>query len=769
MYSEHQKRQIVSLIFLLSLLTASFWILPSIRAHVASASTDYTSLVDPFTGTGQQSDSIYHGGDTFPGADYPFGLVQWSPDTQQTYNGGYSYGDSSIQGFSLTHISGAGCNIYQDIPFMPYVGSVSTSTSPGSSWSSYKSSFSHANESASPGYYQVTLGNGVNTQLTVTQHTGLASFTYPASGTATLLLNTSGSSTGVTASQIAIGANTISGYATSGSFCGRSDTYTVYFWAEFSSNFASTGTWSGSTVTAGGTSSTGTSSGGYVTFNTSSTTTITARVGVSFVSTANAESNVTSEDASSDFATVHTSAKAAWNALLGEIQITGGTSTQQATFYTAMYHALLYPSVFSDANRQYIGTDGAVHTLASGQSAQYANFSGWDIYRSEIQLITLLDPKVASDIAQSMVNDYTQGGQFPKWMVANSESYVMIGDPADPIIAEIYAFGGTSFDTSTALTGLLKEATVANNVRPGLSWLESLGYLPTDGSSSSYGCCYINGTAATTLEYNADDFALSQFASVLGDTTDSATLLTRAQDWKNIWRGADHFLEPKKISGAFPLIYNPYSESSWVEGDGYQYTWLVPFNYATLINYMGGNSSANSRLDTLLSSLMGGQVLTNNAWLGNETTLETPWIYDYSGEPYKTQEVVRRAINDLWYTGSTGMPGNDDLGEMSSWYVWSALGMYPETPGTANLVLASPLFTSVTITRPGGQVIQINAPAAATSTYYVQSLLVNGATWSQPWIPASIITSGGTLTYTLGTTANTSWGSASTAVPPSYD
>jgi predicted alpha-1,2-mannosidase len=765
-----QKHPLTLLIplFTTFLVVSSFIFTPSALAYssharASSSPTNYAGLVDPLVGTGQQA-LAFHGGDTFPGADVPFGMVQWSPDTNSNPDGGYTYSDNTIKGFGLTHISGAGCNIYGDIPFMPYVGTVSNS--PASNASTYMSTFSHSNETAAAGYYQVRLNNGVTTQLTATQHSGAGSFTYPSGQTATMLVNVSGSSTGVSNAQVNVGSDTISGSASSGNFCGASDTYTVYFWAQFSQPFATTGTWSNSTLTPGSTSASGSGSGAFVTFNTSASTTIGVRVGISFVSVANAQANVNQEDPTGNFAPVQAQAEQAWNTILGEIQVSGGTANQETTFYTALYHALLHPNVFSDVNGQYIGFDGQVHSVATGH-AQYANFSGWDIYRSEVQLLTLLAPTQASDIAQSMVNDYTQSGQFPKWSLANGETYIMIGDPADAILADIYAFGGTNFDTQTALTDMIKEATVPNNVRPGLNWLETLGYLPRDGSSSSYGCCNFNGTAATTLEYNTADFSLGAFAQALGDGADSQTFINRAQDWRNLFNSFTKYLEPRNQNGSYPFFYIPESEGGWVEGDGSQYTWLVPFNLRGLFDAMGGNSSVVSRLNSFFTVLNAGPVLPN-AYIGNEVSLETPWEYDYAGAPYRTQSVVRQAVNSLFTTGPGGLPGNDDLGETSSWYVFAALGMYPETPGTANLALASPLFPNITIDRPSGQVLQINAPGASVSTYYVQSLTVNGQVSTNPWLAPSFIAQGGTLNYTLSTSANTLWGSAASDAPPSY-
>ena len=718
---------------------------------LAATMTDATQLVNPFIGT-------TNSGYVFPGADAPFGMVQFSPDTVAGTQGGYNHGDNRLRGFSLTHISGAGCYAFGDIPFLPYVGAVTTS--PATNASTYQPTFSHANETAYAGYYKVGLDDGVTTELTTSQHTGGARFTYPTGTTASLLVNVAGSANGAANAQVTLGTNTIAGFVTSGSFCGKSGSYTLYFWATFSQPFASVGTWQNGTLAPNSTSASGTGTGGYVTFATPS---VEMAVGVSYVSLANAQANVTQENPSGSFATLLTGAGQAWNSRLGAIAATGGTPDQETTFYTALYHALLFPSVFSDANGQYMGFDQQVHTVAAGH-AQYANYSGWDIYRSEAPLLGFLAPHEAGDMAQSMINDYQQGGHLPKWTLADFESYIMVGDPADAILASFYAFGGTDFDTHAALTAMVNQATQTNTSRPGLNYLQTLGYLPTDGS---YGCCNFYGPAATTLEYNTADFAIGAFAHAIGDTSTYATFTNRAQDWQNLLNPTNKDLEPRTTTGAFSPSYSPTSTSGWVEGDGAQYNWLVPFNLGGLFASEGGASAIVPRLDTFFTQLNANSS-SPYAWLGNEPSLESPWEYDYAGAPYRTQAVIRQAQNTLYTNTTGGIPGNDDLGEMSSWYVWSALGMYPEVPGTANLVLAAPLFPSITITRPTGQTIAINAPTASATTYYVQGLKLNGAATSKPWLSPTFISTGGTLDYTLGTTANTSWGANAADAPPSY-
>ncbi|HEV2376844.1 MAG TPA: lectin, partial [Streptosporangiaceae bacterium] len=505
--------------------------------------------------------------------------------------------------------------------------------------------------------------------------------------------------------------------------------------------------------------------GAYLTFNTTTNKTVLAKVGVSYVSQANAALNLSKEQPGFHFSTVKTAAQSAWNSLLGRIQVTGGTSDQQTEFYTAIYHASLHPNINSDDNGQYMGVDGNVHMVDPGHSAEYTNFSGWDIYRSQAQLEALLDPAAASDTAQSMVDDYAQDGMFPKWMEDNGESYVMVGDPADSILADYYAFGATNFDTATALTDMVGEATNKNNVRPGLNYLKSIGYVPADAST---GCCNFYGPTSTTLEYNTADLALSAFAGALGDTSDQKTFQSRAQDWQNVFNPATGFMEGRNSDGSWEPGFNPHSggDPNFVEATPYIYTGMVPFNLAGLTSAMGGDARMNGYLNKVLSNFAGNN---GYAWMGNEPSIELPWEYDYTGKPYQTQGTVRKIQDQIWADTPGGLGGgNDDLGTMSAWFVWSALGMYPETPGTSDLALGSPMFTQAVITLGNGKTLTINGNGAADNAPYVQSATWNGAAWNNAYAPTTATTSGGTLTYTLGTTPNTSWASAPSAAPPSY-
>ncbi|MEU5115882.1 lectin [Streptomyces longwoodensis] len=768
-------------------LAATFLVAPAAAAAPASATlvTAPATLVDPFIGTSNEAND-------FPGADVPFGMVQWSPDTpSRPPGGGYEYNDKSITGFSLTHIAGPGCGAAADVPVLPTVGAVSTSAT---------DSFSHANETASAGTYKVALDNKVTTELTATKRSGMARFTFPSTTQANLVFKLTGSQNGATNTQFTVVSPTeVSGQVTSGHFCGAGNTYTVYFDMVFDQPFKSSGTPAATSTlrrptvhgagrtaaekpnrpvlhgdpapAPGGARSSAAvaatpqaaAQNGYVTFDATAHPTVQAKVGISYVSVANATANRAAENPGWDFDATRGAAQNAWNAELGRIQIGGGTAAHQRMFYTALYHSLLHPNIVSDTNGQYAGFDGRTHTVDLGHQAVYGNYSGWDIYRSQAQLEALVDPQVASDTAQSMLDDYRQTGLFPKWSEYNGESYVMVGDPAAAIVADYYAFGARRFDTAETLQALVAQASKTNNDRPGLNYLNSPGWMPHDGS---YGCCNFYGPVATTLEYDTADFALSALAGALGDGADQKTYAARAQDWRNVLNPASGFVEPRNANGSWTGGFDPTSGTDMVEGDSWIYTGMIPFNIAGLARAKGGNTAMNHYLDTVLRSFTGDK---GYAWVGNEPSIELPWEYDYTGAPYKTQGTVRAIQNQIWSDTPSGLAdGNDDLGAMSAWYVWSALSMFPQTPGTADLALGSPVFPQAVVTLPSGGTLTVNGTGAADDAPYVQSATWNADAWNNAYAPATALTSGGTLTYTLGSAPNTGWASAASAAPPSY-
>ena len=736
----------------------------------AVMSQNLTQYVNCFNGTGS------NGTNTFPGAVAPFGMIQWSPDTKPGNPGSYNYGNSYISFFSLDHVSGAGCTYGQNFGFMPI--NVSTITNPPGSRTAFQSAFSHNNETARPGYYSVKFNNGIKVELTTTTRSGFGRFTFPVGSTETMMINAASAGNGASSSLIIIDTadQSVSGSARSKLFCGRTGGTTVYFYAQFNQPFASFSTWSGSVLTNGGTSGQGTSSGAFITFDTTDNRTVLVRLSISYVSAANAKLNMQTECPDSLFTPAGFDSTAAantalWESMLNKIQASGGTLNQLTTFYSALYHSLMYPSTCSDVNGQYMGYDGNVHTTTNGR-IQYANFSGWDIYRSECQLLAMIEPDIASDMAQSLVNDYQQGGAFPRWGVPNDDSGVMIGDPSAAIIADFYNFSAANFDTATALAGLLRAATdpsvksIRNNVyeRDALSTYINSGYVPEGQTGSGY------APVSMTLEYCTADFALSQFAEAMGDTVNSNKLIRRAQNWMNLFNQSTGYMQMKTSAGSWSTGFvnnNEYYSTNvraYAEGSASQYTWMVPFNYNSLIALMGGPDITAGRLDVFFTNLNAARNSTF-ACMSNEPSFCTPWIYDFVGKPYKTQATVRNIMNQLFTTGS--MPGADDLGEMSSWYVWSALGMYPELPGSNVLVLGSPLFQQAIIHLKNGDVT-ITGNGSGTNSPYVNSLSINGQTWNKPWLRFSDISDGGTLEYNLSSSPNAGWGSDTADVPPSY-
>jgi predicted alpha-1,2-mannosidase len=750
-----------------------------------------------------------NGGNTFPGVTLPFGMLQWSPEntrgkhTHTASPSGYLYGAGRIRGFSLTHLSGAGCaGASGDVPFMPITTAVASSPSQDLKDGVYASDFSHADEQARAGDYQVRLANGVNVELGAAMHSGMARFTFPAGKPASLLIRASDSEVGSSdaTAQIDQGTRTVSGSVTSGNFCGylakadQHSYYTLYYVASFDEPFTQVGAWHDGTLHAGATSTSGGTGYGDKGFPESgkgagvwlgfdpSKGPVQVRVGISYVSLENARANLAAEiPAGTDLTQVHQHARDAWNKALGHVAVDGGDANQRTTFYTALYHVMMHPNVFSDVNGEYRGFDQKTHRIESNQDAQYANFSGWDIYRSHLQLVTWLMPKVGSDIAQSLYNQAQQNdGEWDRWTHNSGGTHVMSGDPAVPALADIYAFGGRDFDLHGAYASLLKAATVPTahdssddgcNVecvgqRPSLDQWLKLHYIARQSHAW--------GGAAETLEDATADFALAQLATDVGDHSNQQQLLTRAGYWRNLFNPKattqGGYIQDRNADGSW-AAFSPASDDGFVEGSASVYVWMVPFDIHGLFQQMGGPAKAVGRLDRFFQDAAGHWAFTNagplHAELNNEPSVATPWLYDFVGQPFKTQQVVRAVVDTLWKNAPDGIPGNDDLGEMSSWYVWSALGLYPEIPGRAELMIGSPLFTHAVIHRENGEVT-IDAPDASVDHPYVHALWVNDQPHVSPWLPSDFAEHGGRLRFVLQSTADKQWGSDSANVPPSF-
>ena len=532
----------------------------------------------------------------------------------------------------------------------------------------------------------------------------------------------------------------------------------------------------------------GLQSGAWVTFDTTTRQQVTMKVALSYVSQGNASANLKSEDPGWSVPAVAARTYAQWNGLLSRIRIGGGTAAQRRQFYTALYHTMLEPSIFSDANGQYLGFDNQVHRTARGKD-QYANFSGWDIYRSEIPLLATILPEQTSQMMTSLLNDQAQGGWFPKWGFANDYTDVMNGDAADPMIAEAYAMGARDFDARAALAAMVKGATTVPTTtagmgqgwyveRPQLDSYQKLGYIPNTTQSSL--SPEPNG-ASETIEYATADFGIATLAKALGKTDTYTTFLQRSQNWTNLFNTATGYIQPRDAQGQFPEFdpttdgMGAFGQSGFQEGNAAQYTWSVPQDIQGLITGLGGDAAANKRLDTYFTQLQAGPNLPYE-WAGNEPAFGTPWIYDYTGTPYKTTAIVHKLLDTVYADTPGGEPGNDDLGAMSSWYVWSSLGMYPATPGTPVLALGAPIFPRAEIAVPGRQRLTMTAPGASTSAY-VHGVSVNGTSWAPAWLSASLLSGAdrssdrpatNRLAFTLSNTPDPTWAATAADAPPSY-
>lgn len=729
----------------------------AVKTPTPEAVQDLSQFVNPFIGTTSAPQNLalgsgFDSGNVFPGAVVPRGMVQWSPDTTNQA-GGYRYDQTTIQGFSLTHFSGRGCSAYQDFPFLPSVGALPNSPF---LFSDYATPFSHQQESASPGYYSVHLpAKDVQVELTATLRTGFARFTYPTSRQALLFINVGGSANGDSATGTSVqivGQNEVIGQATSGHFCtGGSNSYTVYFAAQFDQPFTALGTWQGTLLSPGTRASSGSQAGAYLQFDTTHSRTVQVRVGLSFVSTNNALLNLQRENPTWDFVGVRAQARTAWNDMLNSIQVQGGSQAEQETFYTALYHTFIHPNVFSDVNGEYIGFDKKMH-LAEGYT-QYENFPGWDMYRSLIPLLAILEPQVVGDMLQSLVEDAEQGGGgLPRWEVANDNSGGMVGDPMDAVIATSYALGVRNFDTQAALQAMELGASDVNAragsalARVGLGQYLSQGYISTS----------IAGSASMTLEYALDDYAIARFASALGEQQTAQSYLSRSHNWQNLFDAQTGYIVPRQPGGAFLSGFTPQSDNGFVESSSATYSWMVPQDLPDLLSRLGGNSQVVMRLDQHFQELNAGTA-SLYAFMGNEPEFGVPWIYNFAGRPDRTQGVVRRIQTQLFAATPDGLPGNDDGGALSSWYIFSALGFYPEIPGVAGFALGSPLFPQIQLHLGSGTILTIMSRGAADTSPYVQSASLNQHAWSNPWLPWSAIQDGGTLAFALGSQANLHW------------
>jgi predicted alpha-1,2-mannosidase len=761
-----------------------------------------TQYVNPFIGT-QRAANTLEGGNTSPAAMKPFGMVQLGPDTT-TAAGGYRFEHTTIREFSLTRYSGRAFATWLDVGLLPFVGFTSTMASPGTNWTNYSQAFTHGSpgEVAEPGFYHVRLNpTGIDVDLTATERTGFARFTFPAVANANVLIKASPSANGtsaIVASGTSLTLDAANRRVTGSVQNNGNVSYRVFFAMQFDRAWTGGGTWNGGTVTANGTASgTGQSTGGWVNFDARTNRVVQVKIGISFVSVANALDNLVRENspasfaAPADFDTVRANAEAAWNARLNQIQVDGGAVDDLTTFYTGMYHALMHPNIFSDANRQYRGFDGVVRTVTAGHQATYHNIPGWDHARTQSAFVAFMAPVEAADVAESLANMAKESPQpscLPRWQQANSDSRGMIGDGGSIAVANIRAYDVTNYDAAALLGAMHRGATDPNAritgrvCREGLSSYLSRGFVDTTTSG---------GAGSITLEYAHADFAIARFAQSLGDTAKFTQLMQQSQNWRSLWnpvaaapagRPYQGYLVPRTSTGAFvggwsATITGPTRDAWFREGNGSQYLWMVEHDRAGLVQLLGGNAAVVRRLEdhfgrpTDANARQAVNALIDNtmhAYLGNEPQQLAPQMFAYVGAPNKGAEVFRRMLREWYPNAPHGSPANDDGGSMGSWVVMASLGLNHAIPGVGGFVVGSPWFRSALVRLPGGGVLTIDAPNASDTNVYVQGLTWNGTAYNSPWIPWSMVRNGGTLAFDLSTNAASTWGTDPALAPPSF-
>ena len=759
--------------------------LPAVAAAAAPAPAieKLTSLVNPFIGSQNE-------GNTYPGASVPFGMVQLSPDTG--HNTGYDYTESRIRGFSMVHISGVGCGLGGDLPILPTTGAV-TSTDYGS----YALPYSHTGEQASPGYYKVPLTASAGTitaEVGATTHTGQARFTFPKTAEANVLLNSGQALHTVEDSDVRIlDDHTVATRVTGSGFCQGTKQYTLYFRTTFDRPFTASGTWSGDTVSAGSTSTTGSGRrGAYLRFDTTSNAVVTAKTAVSYVDANGAAGNLAAEGGPS-FDQVVAAADQTWESRLQQVATTGGTAVQRKTFYSSLYRSLLAPNTGTDVDGRYTGWDQKIHS-AQGFT-YYQNWSLWDTYRTQQQLLSLLAPQQMRDMALSLLRVNAEGGWLPRWGYGTVETNIMTGDPVTAYLTSAWSQGLLKGHEEEAYAALKKNADGVPpadsqfNGRAGNEFYLANGYVPYKPDSKVRpGDFDLDHGPSATLEYALSDATLSVMARALGHTADADRYAARGQNFRNVYDPRTGWFRARDESGAFVGPAEPANSIGFHEGTAAQYMWLAQQDIPAIVDLVGGKDATNTRLDNFFAydqvvadpAKTAREVWVNGAYSyynqdkynpQNEPDLHSPYTYLWTGQPWKTTDVVHAAIT-LFTDGPTGMTGNDDLGTMSAWHVLSSIGIYPVIPGSEVWGLSTPIFDSVKLTLdkafyPTGS-LSITAPGSSDTTRYITSADLGDKKLRKTWVSGDDLRSGKDISLTLGTTPS-DWGTRDSAAPPAVD
>ena len=691
--------------------------------------------VNPFIGTGAD-------GNTWPGASMPFGGVQLSPDTRLNSCGGYASADSIILGFSHTHLNGVGEPEYRDILFMPFTGK--TYLNPMESGKEgYGSAFDHQHEKASPGYYSVLLKNFViQAELTATLRAGFHRYTFPQSDSSHILIDLAYPFGAEFLNIKKVSDTEIEGLRRSHGWAW--DQY-VYFVARFSKPFSELEIAVNDTVQNEISKAEGKNIKAVVNFKTKANEQILVKVGISAVSAEGARKNLDAEIPGWDFDKVKMAAEKEWNSEFSKIEVEGGTADQLTNFYTAMYHTRLSPCTFSDVDGQYRGVDHKIHQTEN--SIHYTVFSLWDTYRALHPLFTITDQKRTNDFVNSLLQMYDDGGRLPMWPLAGNYTDDMLGYHAVPVIVDAYMKGIRGYNVDKAFAAIKHSAELD---KLGLKYYKQIGYLPCDRQGES---------VSKTLEYCYDDWCISQMAKEMDKPQDYEIYHQRAHYWENVFDPTVGFMRGKNYDRSWLTPFNPLINSAYSEGNAYQYMY-VPHDVDGLIAKFGNDKAFANWLDTLftLETDRGERGSIGQYWHGNEPGQQLPYLYDYAGEAWKTQQLVDRILNELYTTEPDGLAGNDDCGQISAWYILSSMGFYPVAPGQTIYAIGSPLFEKATIYLEGGKKFVIRAKNRTKNNLYIQSATLNGKPYTKSFLKHEDIMNGGELIFEMGAEPNAKWG-----------
>jgi predicted alpha-1,2-mannosidase len=699
------------------------------------AQPELTKYVDPMIGTGGH-------GHTYPGAALPFGMVQLGPDSPNEgwdWCSGYAYSDDTITGFSHNHLSGTGGGDFGDILLFPCIGDAENQRGMN------KSKFSHANEIAEAGYYSVILDDsGIRAELTAALRSGFHRYTFPQSQSSDIIINLEhGISDKCIDAKINItGSKTVEGYRRSS---GWNTDHTVYFVAEFSKPFKSHGIFSRGQYREGADTASSSDIKAYLKYSTSKDEAVMVKVGISHVSIEGARKNLRSEIEDWDFDRIRNNAKDSWENELTKIIVDGGTNDELKTFYTALYHAMLSPNIFSDIDGAYPGMDGKIKYAKDFN--MYTVFSLWDTYRGLHPLLSIIDQKRTADFVKSLYEKYKESGLLPVWELASFETQCMIGYHAVPVIYDAYRKGIVKKD-AILLFEAMKKSAMADDF--GLQYYKSLGYAPCNKTRES---------VSRTLEYGYDDWCIAEMAASLGKNDDHEKFAARAKSYINIFDGSSAFMRGKDSRGGFVTPFSPFAVTrEYTEANAWQYSFYVPQDVRGLINLHGGVTKFEEKLDeafTTKKPLEGNSTLADISGVigqyahGNEPSHHMALLFSYTGQEWKTQEYVRKIMSELYTAKPDGLCGNEDCGQMSAWYVLNAMGFYPVCPGTNQYIIGSPLFKHAKVRLENGNYFTVDAPDNSADNKYISSVLVNGKKYSKTYLDHEMLMNGGRVEFAM--------------------